>query len=848
MTVAYRRLDGVVQSTALLLVVAGLLVATGAAGAVVTGLAVPRLPSAAWLAAAVLAVTAAQLARLRLRVATASVNVAWGEAAIVILCALCPPAWIPAVVAAGAALAMLLHRLFDPARTWAGIRRTVAALTVSGAAAAAVSALVLGVAPTAFPPPTLTPRLVAAVCSGAVTYALVSGWLAAVGVARQVGGGVGTALVRTLRGKSPMYVGNVGVGLLVVFLYRSAPHWLLLLPPAVWLLHQTYAYRVRGDDERHAWQLFTDATRGLSRLEGYGIAFEGVRGVLRLFPAPVAELVLPLPDGGVRSYRLERLGEIVERDGADPAGPADTVRQLTIGTAAVGELRLPGTTLTGRELLVFAAYGDALAAALHDAATHHELRAMTERSSYEAAHDTVTGVPNRRGFLTAGEAHLRELEPDAPVGLLLLDIDHFKNVNDTLGHAAGDQVIRMVAGRLAGVLAEGEVLARLGGDEFGVLITRLPADGEGAGRVSALAPGVPAGHATAEYPLQLGHALARAQLFAREVATPARVAGVRLSVEASVGVAVTAAGGAGMAELLRRADVAMYQAKRGGGTVAWYDAARDEASTDRLALLAELREALNVDDQLSLVLQPAVDLVTGAATGVEALVRWRHPRRGDLLPGEFVPIVEHSELIGPFTRYVLDRALVAAAQWRAAGLDIPVAVNLSARSLLDPVLPQQVAELLAKHRIPAGRLVLEITETVVVSDLPVTDRVLAALRRLGVQLAVDDFGTGYSSLTFLTRVPVDEVKVDRDFVARMVESPEAAAIVRTTVQLGRELGLRVVAEGVETAEQRAALAALGCTAVQGFHICPPLPAERIVAMLSSLSSATVIRLATEETG
>jgi EAL domain-containing protein (putative c-di-GMP-specific phosphodiesterase class I) len=298
-----------------------------------------------------------------------------------------------------------------------------------------------------------------------------------------------------------------------------------------------------------------------------------------------------------------------------------------------------------------------------------------------------------------------------------------------------------------------------------------------------------------------------------------------------------------MTELLRRADIAMYQAKEGGASVAWYDSARDAASTDRLALIAELREALACDDQLVLALQPAVDLSTGAPTGVEALIRWKHPRRGQLGPADFVRAVENSELLGPFTRYVIDKALTSAAEWAEHGLDVPVAVNLSARNLLDPRLPADVAELLRSHRLPPQSLVLEITETVVMSELEVVDEVLAALRDLGVQLAVDDFGTGYSSLTFLTRVAVDELKVDRTFVGRMADSAEAAAIVRTTVELARELGLRVVAEGVETADQRIALTALGCTAAQGFHFFRPMPAENVLAALMSLvnsAQATVV--------
>jgi EAL domain-containing protein (putative c-di-GMP-specific phosphodiesterase class I) len=275
----------------------------------------------------------------------------------------------------------------------------------------------------------------------------------------------------------------------------------------------------------------------------------------------------------------------------------------------------------------------------------------------------------------------------------------------------------------------------------------------------------------------------------------------------------------------------MYEAKRTACAVAGYEASRDAGSLDRLALAAELRAALDHPDQLVLYLQPSVDLASGLPTGAEALIRWEHPRRGPMTPSEFVPMVEHTDLVRPFSRYVLDRALEVSSSWLAEGLRLSIAVNLSARSLLDRALPGDVAALLEKYRVPPELLVLEITETVVMSELDVVEEVLDALRGLGVRLSVDDFGTGYSSLTFLARVQVDEVKIDRSFVRAMSSSREAAAIVRTTIELGRTLGLRVVAEGVERADQRAALTRLGCDAAQGYHLFPPMPVDQATAAI-----------------
>jgi diguanylate cyclase (GGDEF)-like protein len=550
--------------------------------------------------------------------------------------------------------------------------------------------------------------------------------------------------------------------------------------------------------------VFAETTRQLNHLDERQAAVAGLRGAVRLFGVTGADIVIDGPLGPPRAYTLVSSGAVTrtEPPGPTPRRPA-AVRHLLVGGIHIGELRLHRDTPLGRrDGLVLAAYGDALAAALHDAGTNTELRTLAERSTFDAVHDPLTGLPNRTSLLNRGTALLRSLDPAAPVALLLLDINDFKNVNTTLGIAAGDELLRRAAGRLGRSGEPGDLLARLGGDEFALLIT-----GTGAG---------------------LDDALDRARHLAEELAAPIEVSGVQLSVESSTGVVVAAAGSIGMTELLRRADIAMYQAKRAGSSVVCYEQARDDASTDRLALLAELREALAGRDQIDVVLQPSVALETGRPVGVEAFVRWRHPRRGTLIPRDFVRAVEQSELLGAFTRCVLDRALAVAGALSAQGTPLPVSVNLSPRSLHDRHLPRDVAALLERHHVPADRLVLEITETVVLSSDRVVDEVLGELRQLGAQLAVDDFGTGCSALTFLTRVPVDEVKIDRTFVTRMVDSPEAAAIVRTTVELARELGLRVVAEGVESAEQRAALMALSCPSAQGFHFYATMNADRML--------------------
>ncbi|WP_018829793.1 putative bifunctional diguanylate cyclase/phosphodiesterase [Salinispora tropica] len=758
----------------------------------------------------------AQLARLQFRAAAGAVSLTWGEAALIICLHQVPAPWIPAATLLGVGLAWSGMSLLGTHRPPLEVARIASSLTVATALAGFVTTL-LGRPLLAAP----TPPLALAMVAGAVTYLLVSAGLGAVTLNLYHRVPIGALLGEALGGKLMTFVGNVVVGLVVVALIEVDPRWLLILPLPLWLLQQTYRHRLRADRERRAWRAFAEATAALNHHDERGMATAAVSGALTLFQAELVTVEVAGGDGRRHRYRGDAAGQLFTWESGGPdvtdGDERDLVRPLTVGTAEVGHLRVRfprAAPPTDRDRDVFAAYGDALAAALHDAASHRELRKVAACSLQEAVSDALTGLANRTAMLSKGDQVLRRLARDRPVALLLLDINRFKEVNDTLGHAAGDQLLRLTADRLGGLARGGDLLGRLGGDEFALLLTSVPVLGDGA------AP--------------MAYTLRQAREITERLAAPTEVAGVRMSVEAAVGVVVAGAGSADMAELLRRADIAMYQAKEGSGSVAAYDSARDAASTDRLALLAELREALAADDQLVLVLQPAVDLATGAPTGVEALIRWRHPRRGWLNPHEFIRPVENSEQLGTFTRYVLDKALGVAAQWARDGLDLPISVNLSARSLLNPRLPTEIADALRRHRVPARRLVLEITETVVMSELEVIDEVLGALRTMGVQLAVDDFGTGFSSLTFLTRVTVDELKVDRSFVIRMADSPEAAAIVRSTVGLGQQLGLRVVAEGVETAEQRSALAELGCTAAQGYHFFKPMPADKIGAVLGGL--------------
>ena len=433
------------------------------------------------------------------------------------------------------------------------------------------------------------------------------------------------------------------------------------------------------------------------------------------------------------------------------------------------------------------------------------LRAYARILQRAALTDGLTGLPNRALLLDRTQQAIHQARRSGRhVAALMLDLDRFKEINDTLGHHQGDVLLKEVAARLRCAVREGDTVARLGGDEFAVLAAEL-AD-----------------------PLL---AVQLAERIDRALTGCVMLGGVEVDVTSSIGIALSPEHGADVDALLQRADVAMYEAKRSHQPHCLYAAELDPYTAERLALVAELRRAIE-DHALHLHYQPKYDLQTRRPCGVEALVRWEHPQRGPIAPGEFVPIAENTGLIRPLTELVLDQALSQVREWRDAGHSLPVSVNLSARSLLDDELPTRIAATLASHEVPSELLCLEITESVIMED---PSRALAILRRLdrmGLRLAIDDFGTGYSSLAYLKQLPVAELKIDRSFVMNMAASEEDAAIVRSTVELGHNLGLDVVAEGVEDEPTLEELARLTCETAQGYFLAYPQPAAQITELLA----------------
>ncbi len=420
---------------------------------------------------------------------------------------------------------------------------------------------------------------------------------------------------------------------------------------------------------------------------------------------------------------------------------------------------------------------------------------LRESERHRATHDALTGLMNRRAFTEHLDASIRRARrTGGTLTVLLADLDRFKEVNDTLGHTQGDALLFEAAQRLRAALRDADVVARLGGDEFTAILTGASLEGAcaAADRVAA----------SLTKPLRLGHAL--------------------VGVDISIGIARYPEHGEDVDALMQHADTAMYAAKQAAVPHRVYDPAvrRRHPQPHRLALVAELRQAIT-ENGLSLHYQPKIRAADGAIAGVEALVRWAHPRLGPLAPNRFVPVAESSGLIRSLTSWVARQAISQCAAWSAVGLDLPVSVNVSAKDLADEHLGEHLGRWLATAGVPAHLLTVELTESAVMADAVAGTRALRGLRSLGIRVSLDDFGTGYSSLAYLASIPLDELKIDRSFLCQAGDA--GSVVVRSVVALGKQLGLTVVAEGVESLPDCRRLAGFGCDQIQGFALCRPLP-------------------------
>ncbi len=436
---------------------------------------------------------------------------------------------------------------------------------------------------------------------------------------------------------------------------------------------------------------------------------------------------------------------------------------------------------------------------------HKRLVTQAHELEHQALHDTLTGLPNRALLQDRlQQAILGSQREHTPFALFLMDLDRFKEVNDTLGHQAGDAILEQTAARLCEVIRESDTVARLGGDEFSVVLPKVDAD----------------------------DAVLIAEKLLKALHEPFVVDARPLPLGASIGIALFPDHGEDASTLLRRADVAMYAAKQGGGGLTIYDTDLDKHSVDRLTLTTELKQGLD-RGEIEVFYQPKIDLHSGEICGVEALARWRHPQRGLVLPAEFIPLAERAGIINALTLRIIEIGTQHCKELSDKKECVNIAINLSPLSLLDAKFADKVENILHHHAFSPCTLILEVTESTIMADTPQTQETFARLAAMGIRISIDDFGTGYSSLMRLKKLPVSEVKIDKSFVIDMLHDDNDAAIVRATIDLAHNLGLKVVAEGVETQGHLDALHAFGCDMAQGYHIEHPLPPLEIRHLLAT---------------
>lgn len=423
---------------------------------------------------------------------------------------------------------------------------------------------------------------------------------------------------------------------------------------------------------------------------------------------------------------------------------------------------------------------------------------QADENRHQSLHDDLTGLPNRIVLHDRGAIYLQQAEVSgAPMALMLLDLDRFKEINDTLGHQHGDLVLKAVGERLRLTVRSSDVVVRLGGDEFAILLPHVQ---------------------------DVAGALAVAEQVKQALQSPLDVGGILLDVDISIGVALSGEHGDDIATLMQHADIAMYRAKDHDLGVCAYDEELNEHSRDQLGLLGELRRAIE-NDEMVLHFQPKVTVPDGEFCGAEALLRWEHPTRGLIPPGLFIPAAERTALIRPLTAWVLNAALAECKRWQDDGRTLKLAVNISARNLLDASFGDDVLEQLARWNLPTSSLLLEVTESAIMVDPERAGTILRRFAKLGIELAIDDFGAGYTSLAHLRTLPVQELKIDQSLVRQMSTSTADTLIIRAVIDLAHSLGLRAVAEGVEDAGTLSRLSALGCDIAQGYHLARPMPAH-----------------------
>jgi len=583
----------------------------------------------------------------------------------------------------------------------------------------------------------------------------------------------------------------------------------VVLSAGVSRVAESEARRAQADAIGRFRTLFEGASLGILRLDAEGVAVEVNPALEEMLGAGAQELVgsrfsahlIPEHRQTVDELLAETVAGRRESFALEARCTTKTGGSLWAHVRAVAERREGDTPL--RVVAMIENITERKRA-------EQELIRQAQLNEHQALHDPLTGLPNRLLFGERIGQAIRHAERNkSKLAVVLMDLDRFKEVNDSLGHSAGDHLLTKVGERMRDAVRASDTVARLGGDEFGLLLPELD-DGDGAVPVIS----------------RIRAALER----------PVYVHSLPLAVEASIGIAIYPDHGTDAQSLIQKADVAMYDSKRDNASHTFYDEGSHEYDVTRLTLVAELRRAI-AGRELLLHYQPKAALESGEVRSVEALLRWVHPERGMVYPDSFIPIAQETGLIGPLTLYVIEEALRQGRQWRDSGMDLSISVNLSTRNLLDRDFPNQVAGLLKRWEMGPEWLELEVTESSMLANPTRAKAVLGELSELGLRLSIDDFGTGYSSLSYLRQLPVDEIKIDRSFVMGMGDQADDAVIVRSTVDLGRNLGLEVVAEGVETLDLWNRLRELGCNTAQGYFLSKPVSAEELTGWLRARPAA-----------